>query len=183
VLGGASPVIMRINTISVFSETVAGNWSTGYSGENSYVLSSAMNAPEGIVYANGYFYYSEGGNAIIRRFQENGYINTVAGVVSTPGYNGDLDALSAQISNSIGNLRYYNGYIYFSDRGNNIIRRFKPGGKVETIAGIPGSSGGDIGLLPKLSKLGFVSDIVIMDGFLYFANETGDSIMRFRLPD
>jgi len=78
----------------------------------------------------------------IRRIDTNGIITTVAGT-GVSGFSGDGGlATSATVSGPGGITQDRFGYVYFSDSGNNRIRRFLPGGVIETIAGT-----GEIGYL------------------------------------
>ncbi|MBS1587403.1 MAG: T9SS type A sorting domain-containing protein [Bacteroidetes bacterium] len=110
--------------------TVAGDGSTGYSGDNDSAILASIGSAGGIVFdVSGNYYVSENNNTI-RKISNNGIISKYAGT-GTQGYSGDGGlATSANLylsgfmaTDSLGNL-------YFSEIINNRIR------KVDAISGI-----------------------------------------------
>lgn len=82
----------------------------------------------------GNIYVNDQGNYRIRKINTSGIVTTVAGNGSN-GYSGDGGpATSAQIANTMG-IEYASGYLYISDRYNNVVRQVDQFGTITTIAG------------------------------------------------
>lgn len=106
-------------------------------------------------------------------------INTVAGSYSAgAGYNGDGGTpLNAQFDLPTG-MAYYNGSLYISDTGNNVVRVIS-GGLINTYAGTQGSQGfaGD-GAAANQAYLNHPSGLAVdSSGNLYIA-DTGNNVVR-----
>jgi trimeric autotransporter adhesin len=123
--------VRRIDAKTQVVTTVAGNGSTQSSGDNGPAIKAGVVYPFGIaVDSEGNLYVIENGAATIRRVEsKTGVIHTIAGT-GHQGFSGDGgQAINAEISpaaialDSVGNL-------YFSDVGNNRIR------KIDTHTGI-----------------------------------------------
>lgn len=100
-----------------------------------------FNTPTGIcVDSSGYVYVSDTQNHVIRRISPIGQVTTFAGL---PGFPGAVDGkgTTARFNNPIGLTIDAANCIYVADKGNAIIRKITPAGKVTTIVGLAGSSG------------------------------------------
>ena len=114
--------------------TVAGNGTTGYSGDGGSASSAELSQPHGIaVDSAGDLYIADSGNNVVREVV-NGVITTVAGN-GTRGFNGDNGpATSAQLSGPWGVAVDSAGNLYITDTGNNRIRKVT-GGVITTVVG------------------------------------------------
>jgi uncharacterized protein (TIGR03437 family) len=113
--------------------TVAGSSSVGDGGPAS---SAVLFQVQGIAAdAQGNVYLSDTDNHRIRRVAPDGTISTVAGT-GAPGFSGDGGpAAAAQIDTPYSLATDPQGNLYFADYGNGRIRRIRPNGVIETIAG------------------------------------------------
>ena len=123
--------------------TFAGNGVNGY--VNGPAATAEFYSPQGIVTdAAGNVYVADMGNNVIRKITTNGVVSLYAGMPGIAGYrNGEAD--STYLNSSKDTLSLFNspqglaidaaGNIYVADRGNNVIRKISPKGRVITIAG------------------------------------------------
>ena len=122
--------------------TVAGNGTQGSGGDGGSATSAELNDPLGLaVDSAGNLYIGDKGNAQIYKVS-NGVIITVAGN-GTAGFAGDDgSATSAELSSPWGVAVDASGDLYFSDEGNNRIRKIS-NGVITTVAGtgVAGFSG------------------------------------------
>ena len=125
--------VFRIDSsgnISVF----AGNGLQGFSGEGGAATSASLSLPTGIAFDGaGNLYITDQGNQRIRKVTTDGTIHTIAGT----GQSGFLDgpALSAKMQNPACIYVDAPGNLYFTDNGNNRIRKIDLTGNISTIAG------------------------------------------------
>jgi uncharacterized protein (TIGR03437 family) len=118
--------------------TVAGSGSGGYYGDGAAATSAALYGPSSVaVDSAGNVFLADSLNNVIREVTaSNGYITTVAGVQTLPGFYGDGGpAISAGLDNPTGVFVDGSGNIFIADRGNNRIRKFTVGGSITTVAG------------------------------------------------
>ena len=108
--------------------TVAGNGTSGFSGDHGPATSAQLRIPTGVVVDSaGNLYIADTANYCIRKVS-NGVISTVAGN-GTPGFSGDNGpATSAQLSTPGGVAVNGAGNVYIGDSGNNRIRVLTPAG-------------------------------------------------------
>jgi hypothetical protein len=131
--------------------TVAGDGTAAYGGDGGMSTLAKVNSPHGVATdAAGNVYVADYNNHRIRKISTTGVITTIAGT-GFGGYLASQDggpATAAWIRWPIGIAVNASGDVYFSDFGNNIIRKVSAAGIITTIAGIPGSIpgyGGDGG--------------------------------------
>jgi len=133
--------------------TVAGNTSSGYSGDGGPSSKAQVASPGALaVDTAGNLLIADYGNSRIRRIGSNGTITTIVGT-GVSGYSGDGgQATSAQIYAPTGLAVDKAGNIYFTDNGNYRVRKVAANGLISTIAGV-GISGfsGDGGSALKAS--------------------------------
>jgi sugar lactone lactonase YvrE len=117
---------------------VAGNGSTGYSGDGGSATNAATYGPLGVaVDTAGNLYFVNSNYSVIRRADAStGIITTVAGNGS-PGFTGDGGAATSAELNSPTNLTIDGvGNLYIADQGNNRIRKVTAAtGIITTVAG------------------------------------------------
>lgn len=127
-------VVLRLDATTGVLSLVAGNGTTGYSGDNGAATAAQINQPEGVALdAAGNLYIADFGNNVVRKVS-NGVITTVAGN-GTKGYSGDGGpATSAQFRAPWGVAVDTAGNLYISDFASAVVRRVS-GGVITTIAG------------------------------------------------
>jgi RHS repeat-associated protein len=118
---------------------------------------------------------------VIYKIDPNGTLNNLVGVYQGWGFSGDGGpAVEARIEGCGGIAVDNNRNIYFSDVGNSCIRKIDANGIINTIAGIPGSSGysGDNG--PARQALFHSPKGIAVDniGNLYIADSDNDRIRK-----
>jgi hypothetical protein len=118
--------------------TVAGNGSTGFSGDGGPATAAMLNAPFGVaVDGSGNVFFSDQGNNRVREvLKATGQIITVAGT-GTAGYNGDnIPAASAMLNQPNGVAVDGGGNVFISDWHNSRIREVVAAtGTIITFAG------------------------------------------------
>jgi RHS repeat-associated protein len=127
--------IRRVGTDGIIT-TVAGNGTTGFSGDNGPATAAQISSPSGIAIGlDGSIFIGDWNNNRIRRVGTDGLITTVAGN-GTKGFSGDGgSATDAQLSGPIGVAVGPDGSLFFGDAGNLRIRRVGTDGIITTVAG------------------------------------------------
>jgi len=122
--------------------TVAGDGTAAYGGDGGPSALSKVNVPYGVATdAAGNIYIADHDNNRIRKINTSGTITTIAGT-GLGSYLASQDggpATAAWIKWPIGIAVDASGNVFFSDAGNNIIRKISTSGIITTIAGTPGS--------------------------------------------
>jgi uncharacterized protein (TIGR03437 family) len=165
--------------------TVAGNATSGFSGDSGVATSAQLAGPFAVAADNaGNLYIADQFNNRIRKVDTSGNISTVAGN-GTAGYTGDgAAATSAEISSPGGILLDGSGNLYISDTNNHVVRKVTSSGTISTIAGNysagPGYAGD--GAVATSAQLYHPSGLAIdSSGNIYIA-DTGNSAVRVVLP-
>ncbi len=115
--------------------TIAGNGSFTFSGDNGPALNAGMDPYDIAVDSKSNLYVADEHNNRIRKITPDGGITTVAGS-GTPGYSGDGGlATAAQLYLPSGVAVDPAGNLYIADSGNAVVRRVTPSGLITTIAG------------------------------------------------
>ncbi|MBE2289155.1 MAG: T9SS type A sorting domain-containing protein [Chitinophagaceae bacterium] len=158
--------------------TVAGIGVDGYSGDGGPATNAKMSAPSSLVFdKNGNFYFTEDGNATIRKVAPSGLISRFAGN-RTSGYSGDGGpAVAALIGGGAGLAVDKWNNIYLADGDNHRIRKITTDGVIRTIAGtgVAGYNGDGISALS--AQLNYPHGIGVDDtGNVYICDR-----MNFRL--
>jgi len=160
-------------------QTLAGNGSAGFAGDNGDPAASQLNSPHAVALdSKGDIYIADTGNHRIRKIS-GGAITTIAGT-GTLGYSGDGAAATAATLNAPSGLAFDSkDNLYIADTGNNVIRKIS-GTTITTVAGDHGQSagyGGDLGA--ATSAILNAPTAVALDaaGNLYIA-DTGNSLIR-----
>ena len=169
--------VRKVSASGATIGTVAGNGSTGYSGDGGPAGNAQLSGPQGVaVDAAGNLYIADTENNAIREVTPAGLIATVAGN-GLAGYSGDGgQATSAQIGSPVGVTVDAVGNIFTLDASNR-VRQVYPNGLIATIAG-DGSLGysGDGGLATQ-AQLNSPSAIALgSNGNLYVADEANNAV-------
>ncbi len=167
--------------------TVAGNGSSGYSGDGSQATGAQM-GPTGVaVDVSGNIYIADAGNNCIRKVNTSGIITTIAGNGYgagsggiTGGYNGDnIPATSAELYYPMGVTVDISGNVYIADYENHRVRKVNTSGVITTIAGtgIIGQSGD--GGPATAAELGSPEGVTMdVAGNIYVADNYGNNSIR-----
>jgi uncharacterized protein (TIGR03437 family) len=123
--------------------TVAGNGTSGYSGDNAAAINAELSRPSSIALdSSGNLYIADTANNVIRKVTTSGTISTYAGN-NTNGYSGDggqanVAALNQPTSIAIDS----SGNLYIADSANNYIRKVVLStGVITTVAGSGNTAG------------------------------------------
>ncbi|MCW3120905.1 MAG: hypothetical protein JWQ38_397 [Flavipsychrobacter sp.] len=132
----ANARIRKIDPSGIIS-TIAGNGTSGYSGDSGPATSAKIYGATGIVVDNaGNVFFADQGNNRIRKISASGVITTFAGI-GTAGHTGDGGmATSAELNIPWGLVFDKAGNMYISEIGNHYIRKVSPAGVISTFAGI-----------------------------------------------
>ena len=128
--------------------TVAGNGTSGYTGDAAAATSAELSDPEGIaIDSAGNLYISDTSNSVVRKVSTSGTISTIAGnFTSGAGYSGDgAAATSANLYHPSGIVVDSKGRIFIADSTNNIVRVVTTDGNINTFAGNYGGGAGFTG--------------------------------------
>ena len=131
--------IRRVDFQSGLISTIAGNGTSGYSGDGGLATQATISQPGGLIMDGvGNIFFADSGNDIIRRIDAiSGIITTIAGVPLTQGYSPVVvAATSADLSSPRGISFDSAGDLYIADTSNNVIREVNAAtGTISTIAG------------------------------------------------
>jgi trimeric autotransporter adhesin len=171
-------VIRKVTPAGVIT-TVAGNNTTGYSGDNGLATSASLYTPTAVlVDSSGNLFIADSRNNRVREVAAaTGVITTIAGT-GTSGYTGDngsatnatLNLPQSVVEDSIGNL-------YIADTGNNVVREVSTAGTITTMAG-NGTAGysGDAGPAASASLNQPYAIVFDGSGNLYIADAANNLI-------
>jgi Secretion system C-terminal sorting domain len=138
--------VRKINTAGIIT-TVAGNGSTGFSGDGVAATASSLYFPCGItVDSIGNLYIADRDNYRVRKVDTFGIIWTIAGTGAS-GYAGDGGPATTALLNRPGDVKFdAHGNLFIADNNNNCIRMIDPSGIITTYAGTTTAGfGGDGG--------------------------------------
>ncbi len=161
-------------------ETVAGDGTFGYSGDNGPAAQAQLNYPHGVaVDASGNLYIADMVNGCIRKVDTSGIITTVAGD-GTWGYSSDGGpAVQARLYHPYGVAVDVSGNIYISDLFNHCIRKVDTSGIITTVAG-DGTQGysGDSGPAAQ-AQLDRPSNVAVdVSGNIYIADTYNNRVRK-----
>jgi sugar lactone lactonase YvrE len=160
-------------------DTIVGNGSPAFGGDNGPAVSASISGPAGIVVdVSGNLLISDRGNHRIRKVDPNGVITTIAGN-GTSGFSGDGGpATQAQINVASGLAVDTAGNLYIADQYNHRIRKVSPNGNIATVAG-NGTFGfsGDDGPATSAS-LAFPRGVAVDTAGNLFIADNGNSRIR-----
>ena len=164
--------IAKVDAAGVIT-TVAGNGTTGYSGDGGPAVEARLQHPYGMaVGADGSLYIADTKNHCIRKVDRAGIISTVAGRTGRGRYYGDGGPASeARLNEPYGVTVDADGSLYIADTLNHRIRKIDPDGIIATVAGDGVRRyGGDGGPAVKAGLNSPTAVAVGADGSLYIAD-------------
>jgi sugar lactone lactonase YvrE len=170
--------IRKVDTNGIIT-TVAGNGTSGYSGDGDQATNASLDYPEGIVSDSfGDLLIADTGNNRVREVGTNGIIMTFAGT-NAVGFSGDGGPATNAYLNSPSGVAFDNsGDLLIVDSANNRVREVSTNGIITTVAG-NGTNGytGDGGAATNASLAGPYS--VTVDGYGYmFIVDRGNNRVR-----
>ncbi len=173
-------VIREINHLTGVITTVAGNGSSGYSGNGGPATSAELSVPSAVaVDAAGNIFIADSGNNVIREvIASTGIISAIAGNHTT-GYSGDGGtATSAKLNDPTGVAVDAAGEVFIADQGNDVIRKVNTSGHISTVAGdgIAGYSGD--GYTATGAKLHSPAGVAVDAAGDIFIADTGNNVVR-----
>lgn len=131
--------IRKVTPAGIIS-TIAGNGTTGFSGDGGPASAATLYSPTGIaIDALGNLFFCDQGNQVVRKIDTNGIITSVAGNLAGAfsGDGGPATAASIYAPNDLIIDGY--GNLIISDAGNYRIRKVDTNGIITTIAGNGGT--------------------------------------------
>lgn len=166
--------------ISGVITTVAGNGTSGYSGDGGPATSASLSHPMGLAMdEDGDLYIGDTWNSRVRKVDASGMITTVAGN-GTAGYAGDGGpATSGRLGDPWGVAVDASGNLYIADHSSHRVRKVDSSGTITTFAG-NGSYGysGDGGPASSASLYYPEGLAVDADGNLYIADTFNQRIRK-----
>jgi sugar lactone lactonase YvrE len=177
--------VVRKVSVSGIITTICGAGSSGFSGDGGPGLLATMDRPHGVCTDRvGNLYIADYGNHRIRKMNfRTGTITTVAGtgVNGFSGENGAAASMDLSFPNSI--CSDAGGNIYFSEYGNNRVRRIDAAtGQLNTVAGNGShafAGDGDLAINASLNQPNSV--FIDNKGYLYIA-DNGNNVVRVVTP-
>ena len=165
--------IRKINSSGIIS-TIAGNGTSGFSGDGAAATSAQLSFPEDVkVDAAGNVYIADVNNHRIRKINTSGTISTIAGN-GTAGFSGDgFAATAANLNTPKGVAVDTSGNIYIADYANNRIRKVDTSGTISTIAGTGVSGYNGDGMAATSAQLGSIYSVSVDSaGNVYIPDES-----------
>jgi sugar lactone lactonase YvrE len=127
--------IRKVTPAGIIS-TVAGNGSSGFSGDGGPATAAQLRPLGVAVDTAGNLFIADTGNSRVRKVTPAGIISTVAGT-GISGFSGDGGpATAAQLVSPGGMSVDAAGNLFIADSGNSRIRKVNPAGIISTVAGI-----------------------------------------------
>ena len=171
---------IRKVTVAGIITTVAGNGSTGYSGDGGPGTSAQLDGPNGVtVDASGNLFIADSISDRIRKLTPAGIITTVAGN-GFFGYSGDGGpATSLSLSQPVGVAIDTSGNLFIADYSNSRIRKVTLGGIITTVAGNGlGDYSGDGGPATSAVLFGPTGVAIDTSGNLFIADILNNRIRK-----
>ncbi len=160
--------------------TVAGTSDGSFSGDNGPAAVAQLYNPIQVAAdASGNLFIADRNNNRVRKVSAGGTITTVAGSGSY-GFAGDGGAaVSAQLAGPYGVAADGSGNLYFSDQGNNRVRKVAANGVITTVAGNGTAGfGGDGGLAVNAQLNGPSKVAVDATGNLFIADASNNRVRK-----
>ncbi len=127
--------IRKVTASTGIITTVAGNGTSGYTGDGGLATSAEINPGDVAVDNAGNLYIADAGNAVVRKVNTSGIISTFAGT-GVRGYSCSSGPASGTALNTPTGIATDNaGNLYIADYGNQCIREVNTFGNISTVAG------------------------------------------------
>ena len=151
----------------------------GFSGDGGAGSSALLDGPTGLaVDLEGRLLVCDTFNNRVRRLDQDGMIQTMAGV-GTPGSSGDGgDARDAELNQPRGVAVDTDGRIYVADTQNHRVRVIGPDGIIDTLAGSGAPGYGGDGDLAVRASLSFPYGVAVDSGGTVWIADTGNHVVR-----
>jgi len=137
--------VRRVDAVTHIITTVAGDGTTGATGDDGPAVSAPVNYPTALVLNGaGDLYIADTRNNAIRKLTlATGILSTIAGQLGVPGSSGDGGpATLATLNGPSGLAMDAAGFLYIADTSNDTIRRIDPStGIITLFAGTPKAPG------------------------------------------
>lgn len=154
--------------------TLAGDGKPGYSGDNGSSTQAQVNGPVGVRFHNGFLYFCDSGNHVVRKIDGNVAALTITTVAGNgqPGYSGDGGPATKASLNNPQSINFdAAGNMYIADESNRLIRIVTPDGTIHTFAGSVNAKTENDGGLATDAGLGAPSDVFIdQSGTVFFTD-------------
>ena len=126
--------IRRVSSDGII-DTVAGNGTSGFSGDSGPATSASLQWPGGVALdSEGNLLIADRGNHRVRKVSASGIITTVAGT-GMVGFSGDGGpASAAQLNAPVGVAIDRGGNLFIAESGNARIRKVRSNGTITTVA-------------------------------------------------
>ncbi|MGE0131651.1 MAG: SBBP repeat-containing protein [Blastocatellales bacterium] len=149
--------IRKVDAATGIITTVAGTGEAGFSGDGGPATQAKIATPHGLAFDKaGNLLISDYGNLRIRRIASDGVINTIAGGASGDGPSGDGGpATQARFMTPFSLTVDASDNIYVAESDGHRIRRIKPDGIIDTIAGLLGFGFTGDGGAATVAKMGY----------------------------
>ena len=169
--------IRKVDASSGNISTVAGNGTSGFSGDGGAATAARLSNPADVaVDGSGNLYIADYFSNRIRKVDSSGNISTVAGGGSFGSGNA---ATAAQLRNPLGVAVDGSGNLYIADRNNNRIRKVNSSGNISTVAGTGTSGSSGDGAAATAAQLNWPEGVAVDgSGNLYIADTYNHRIRK-----
>ncbi len=160
--------------------TVAGDGTSGYSGDGGYAVSAKLNHPDMVKFdGQGNMYIADEHNNAVRKVSVWGIITTIAGNGTADAYGRGGLATAAHLFRPTDIAFDKKGNIYIAEGGNNMISKIATNGLITTFAGngVNGNIGDSVAATTAQLRnpIGLVFDEI---GNLYFSSNGSGTIRK-----